>query len=111
MILGEDDAFEIKSEICGLAARFYQFGGALGLRASELDKIHENFHRDADRAIGRVIDTWLAQRYTVERFGRPSWRALVKAVDSPAGGNNYLLAKKITTDHPGIDRSYKESYM
>ena len=101
--LGEDDAFEIKSEIHGLAARLRQFGGALGLRASELDKIYDNFPRDSDKALDKVIDTWLAQCYNVERFGLPSWRALVKAVDSPAGGNNHLLAKKIATDHPGIE--------
>ena len=37
----------------------------------------------------------------VERFGKPTWRKLVKAVEEHAGGNNRALAEKIASNHPG----------
>ena len=37
----------------------------------------------------------------VERFGKPTWRKLVKAVEEHAGGNNRALAEKIACNHPG----------
>ena len=39
----------------------------------------------------------------VERFGKPTWRRLVEAVQDPAGGNNLALAQKIAQDHPSLD--------
>ena len=36
----------------------------------------------------------------MERFGPPTWRILVEAVDRKAGGNNHDLAKEIASDHP-----------
>ena len=44
--------------------------------------------------------TWLQGSYNVQKFGPPTWRMLVKAVDSPAGGNDHNLAKKIASNHP-----------
>jgi len=41
----------------------------------------------------------------VERFGKPTWRRLVKAVEDPAGGNNCALAQKIAAEHPGMQPS------
>ena len=84
-----------------LAAKFRSLGCALGLLASTLDKIQADNPHDTGKALEQVINTWLAQQYTTERFGEPSWRRLVIAVDSPAGGNNHRLAKKIAEDHPG----------
>ena len=83
-----------------MAARYYSFGGALRLSTRELDQIREDYH-SSEQALGQVINIWLKQRYSVERFGLPSWRMLVKAVDSRAGGGDHALAKKITFAHPG----------
>ena len=84
-----------------LAANFHCLGCALGLRVSTLKEIKTNNPSDVRKALGEVINTWLAQQYTTERFGEPSWRRLVSAVASPAGGNDHLLAKTIAEDHPG----------
>ena len=37
----------------------------------------------------------------VERFGKPTWRRLVEAVENRVGGNNRALALKIAAEHPG----------
>jgi hypothetical protein len=94
--IGEEDAFDVKCAIEKVAARFYPVGGALGLPASTLDKIRNENPHDSEIALVQVTNTWLAQR-----FEAPSWRKLVCAVASPAGGNNYLLAKEIAVEHPG----------
>ena len=36
----------------------------------------------------------------VERFGEPTWRRLVEAVEDEVGGNNSALAQKIARQHP-----------
>ena len=51
--------------------------------------------------MGEVISTWLRQSYDVERHGLPSWRRVVEAVDSGAGGANYVLAKEIASKYQG----------
>ena len=38
----------------------------------------------------------------VERFGKPTWRRLVEAVEDRVGGNNHALALKIAAEHPGM---------
>ena len=48
---------------------------------------------------------WLKKQYNYHKYGPPSWRALVKAVANPAGGNNPAKAMKIAENHPGKDRN------
>ena len=38
----------------------------------------------------------------VERFGKPTWRRLVEAVEDHVGGNNSALAQTIAAEHPGV---------
>ena len=56
---------------------------------------------DPKLAMGEVISTWLKQSYDVERHGLPSWRRVVEAVDSGAGGTNHVLAKEIASTYQG----------
>ena len=100
MGLGESDAFDVKSAVMDVAARYYFFGGALGLSPTKLAQIRED-NRNSEQALSQVINVWLKQCFNVERFGLPSWRMLVVAVDSRAGGGNHALAKKIAYAHPG----------
>jgi len=38
----------------------------------------------------------------VERFGKPTWRRLVEAVEDHGGGNNLAAAQAIAREHPGV---------
>ena len=38
----------------------------------------------------------------VKRFGKPTWRRLVEAVEDPVGGNDSALALKIAAKHLGM---------
>ena len=97
----EDDFRDICRELVSIKANSYQLGVELGLPAGELDAIRKGYA--VDQAFSEVILRWLRQQYNVVRFGRPTWKRLVEAVESPIGGNNPALAVEIATNHaPGI---------
>jgi hypothetical protein len=99
---GPEDEQAIREELMTLAAKYRAIGITLGLSFDELDSIRCGCLGDPKQALGVVINTWLKQSYNVGRFGLPSWRSLVNAVDSPAGGSNHALAKRIACKHKGI---------
>ena len=75
----------------------------LRLKPKDLKSIEETFSQDPSRALGKVVETWLQQQYNVKKCGPPTWRMLVKAVDSPAGGNDHNLARKIASKYPASE--------
>ena len=79
---------------------YYQFGIELGLRFRDMGAIKKAFQLDVPQAFTEVLGIWLRHSYDVKRYGPPTWRRLVEAVDSPAGGNNHALAKTIAEHHP-----------
>ena len=83
-----------------IQSNYYQFGIELGLPLREMDAVQNAFRQDIPRAFMEVLQIFLKHRYNIEKYGPPTWRKLVEAVDSPAGGNNHALAKKITKGHP-----------
>ena len=87
-------------EVISIQSNYYQFGIELGLPLQEMDAIQRAFRQDIPQAFTEVLKVFLKHRYNVEKYGPPTWRKLVEAVDSPAGGNNHSLAKKIAEHHP-----------
>ena len=83
-----------------LKSQYYELGVALKVHRQELDSIHSSLGENPQKALSSVLLAWLQQKYNVQRFGQPTWRMLVEAVDSPAGGNNHALAQKIASNHP-----------
>ena len=96
----EDDLIDIKEEILVIKADYYALGQALRLSVGDLRAVQHDNPRNADQALTNVLYLWLCQKYRVEKFGEPTWKMLVEAVDHPAGGNNHALAKKIAKNHP-----------
>ena len=45
------------------------------------------------------------KNYNVERFGEPTWQAVVKVVGCPAAGDNCALALTIATQHSGYSHN------
>ena len=83
---------------------FFPLGQTLQLQTSDLESIRTAYpsESEAEQALNDTVKLWLQRKYDVERFGRPTWRMLVQAVDHRTGGNNPELAKKIASDHPAI---------
>ena len=100
---GEDDMQDIMKEVIQVKANYKAFGMMLGLSYPQLEDIQKSplFIVDNGAALTEVILTWLRQKYNTVKFGVPTWRRIVEAIDSEAGGNNHALAKEIATHHPG----------
>lgn len=96
-ILGEDDLADVMGEVRSLKAKYYPLGRALRLKASDLDAVREQYPRNVEQALNDVLILWLRQQYTTKRFGVPTWRMLVEAVDKEG---NHALAKDIARRHP-----------
>ena len=65
-----------------------------------METIQKAFQQDIAQAFTAVLTKWLRHSYNVKKYGPPTWRRLVEAVDSPAGGNDHALAKKIAEHYP-----------
>ena len=84
-----------------IMSEYYSLGLALRLRDYDLEAICQGYPNTCDNkiALKDVLLVWLRQRYNVEKFGPPTWRMLVEAVDKETGGNDHGLAKKIASNH------------
>ena len=91
-------------EIIQVKAHYKAFGIILGLSYAQLESIQKTplCIVDIGTALTEVVLTWLRQKYNTVRFGPPTWRKLVEAIDSEAGGDNHSLAKEIAARHPGM---------
>ena len=87
-------------EVISIQTSYYQFGIELGLPLREMDAVQKAFRQDIPQAFTEVLRIFLRHRYNIEKYGPPTWRRLVEAVDSFAGGNSHALAKKIAKHHP-----------
>ena len=74
---------------------------ALGLLPSDQSAIAAVHPENPHKCLQAVVVKWLQKGYNYQKFGSPTWRMLVKAVDDPAGGNNSALAETIANKHPG----------
>ena len=98
---GSEDEGEVMKAVIDVAAEYSSVGRTLGLSPSELKTIAHDCPRDCKGALSQVISAWLKQSHITGKVAPPSWRTLVEAVDSPSGGRNRALAKKIAFSHRG----------
>ena len=82
-----------------ITSEYFKLGIGLRLKPGELQAIYKSHGQDIDQAFIDVLLAWLRQRYNIAEYGPPTWRMLVKAVDSPVGGNNHALAMTISRNH------------
>ena len=93
---------DVMEEVISIQSKFYALGRSLRLEIRDLTAIREAYPSasDSERALEDVLLLWLDQKYDAEKYGRPTWRMLVTAVDKETGGNNHELAKKIADQYP-----------
>ena len=96
-------------EIVLLKSVYYRLGQSLRLDIDALKDIRDAYPND-EEALEEVILLWLKKKYNVEKYGHPTWRMLVEAVDRKRGGNNHELAKKIASKHPSGSSSLTIAY-
>lgn len=101
-----EDHFDVKAAIIALASKWKHIGGALGIPPDVLDAIQRSAGSDQSEAISQIVTKWLAQSYNVEKFGKPSWELLIKAVAHEAGGADRGKAEKIAKEHQILMRQF-----
>ena len=93
---------EVLEAVLPIKSVYFALGQSLRLRTADLRSIKDKYPNDSDtrQALSDVLELWLQKKYKVDKFGPPTWRMLVEAVNREAGGNNHELAKKIALEHP-----------
>jgi len=95
----EDDIFEILDELKDVKAQCYNIAIRLKLKPNIVEEIRKEKLDDAE-ALMKVINSWLIKKlYNTEKFGAPTWRAVVEAVEHSGGGNHRALAIEIAKRH------------
>ena len=92
---------DVLEEVLSLERVYFPLGECLRLSNDSLKQVCKSFPDDsvADKALKQVLLLWLGQEYNVSKFGSPTWRMLVEAVDKKTGGNDHELAKRIAQNH------------
>ena len=93
-------------DVVDIKSMWFALGRSLRLRNNDIGTIRNKYPNESDheQALNDVLLLWLKKEYNVERFGPPTWRMLVEAVNKKTGGDNHKLAKQIALNHPaGIE--------
>ena len=99
--VGEEDHFDILTEMMAVAGNWKTVGRGLRIDSGHLNMIQESNFGKPKECLSEMITCWLNRNYNVERFGEPTWRAVVKVVAHPAAGDNCALALSIAGKHSG----------
>ena len=91
-------------EVLDTKSMCFALGRSLRLRNDDIRAVRKDYPNESDheQALNDVLlrILWLKKEYNVERFGPPTWRMLVEAINKKTGGNNQELAKQIALNHP-----------
>ena len=84
-------------ECRSLAAKWEQLSGYIGLSFDLIDSIKGNHPSNNSGCWNEALKQWIKQNYETEKFGKPSWRTLLKAVALV----DKRLFKKSAADYQG----------
>ena len=82
-----------------VAGSWKTIGRGLRIDSGHLNVIQESNPGKPRECLSEMLTCWLKRNYNVERFGEPTWRAVVKVVAHPAAGDNRGLALNIAEQH------------
>ena len=98
-----DDLHDVYEEVYTLAYKWSDVSFALKLPTSQERAIRkETRGDDCKLCLRMVLDKWLQKSYKYGKYGRPTWKMLVKAVGDSGGGNDCALAETIAKKHSGM---------
>ena len=80
----------------GVTKRWLEIGLFLGISYGNLETLKTK--SDYDKIQG-VVNFWTKWKYNYEKFGKPSWKSLVRAIGAQAGENARRAAKKVAAYH------------
>lgn len=72
--------------------RYKDLGLELGLYYNTLSDIEANYSRDVEKCLTECLAKWLSEADSVYKKGKPTWRALVRALkEIDEGGVAYHI--------------------
>ena len=99
-LIGEDDLLDVLEEMMPTVNSWKAIGRGLQIDSGHLEMIQKDNPGNSKECLSEILTCWLKRNYNVERFGEPTWRAVVKVVARPAAGDNCALALSIAEKHP-----------
>ena len=100
-LIEQDDHFDILTEMMPVASSWKAVGRGLRIEPGRLETINESNPGKPKECLSEMLTCWLNRNYNVERFGEPTWRAVVEVLAHPAAGDNCALALNTAKKHPG----------
>ena len=100
-LIGEDNLLDVLDEMMPVVNSWKAIGRGLGIDSGHLGMIQKDNPGDSKECLSEMLTCWLKRNYNVEKFGEPTWRAVVKVVARPAAGDNCGLALNIAETHQG----------
>ena len=94
-------------EMVEVAANWKAIGGGLGIDCGRLALIEANSPQDVKKCLSEMLTCWLKKNYDVDRFGEPTWQAVVKVVADPAAGDDHAHALSIAEQHSGNSSNHQ----
>ena len=88
-------------EVRGVRHRWYELGVSLRIKVGDLDAVQKD-KPNPEEGLMAVMKLFLRKVYNVKRFGEPTWRRLVQAVQDDSGGEDRALAERIAREHSGL---------
>ena len=108
LFLSDDDDWNSACmEIKNLAASWKDIGIALGISGHVLQEIASNNHHQAGDCLASVLQKWIGQNYSTEKFGIPSWRTLCRAIQK-VSDNKFF--KDLARKHGGKPCSIQSAF-
>ena len=65
LLVGENDLRAVKTAVADLAAKWHDFGLALGIRNCDLESIRSYSNHTASERLRKMLAQWLKQNYDV----------------------------------------------
>jgi hypothetical protein len=88
-------------ECSSLASEWQQLSTYLGLKASIVDRMKRDFPSDSRGCWSEAIKEWIRMNYDTQKFGKPSWKTLLKSIAKI----DKLHFRKLATEHQGTDNT------
>ena len=94
----DDDLGDVVEAVNTLAAVWDKFALKLRLKYDHIKVIKKDNPGDSEACLTEAMSEWLKENYNTAKFGVPSWRTLIKAVQAM----DMALAHKIADKHRGM---------
>ena len=93
--IGEDDWNVVFAECSSLASKWQQLSAYLGLKLSIIDRIKSDFPKDCLGCWSEALKEWIKMNYNIQRYSKPSWKTLLKAIAKI----DKLNFRRLATEH------------